>query len=435
MSCSKVTKSLLRSSRLIRSVSRSVSSSNSVLSSESSPAASVSHSSDEAPALVTSLDISAGLNDEQKEMQSLALNFAMNEMFPHMSHWDQHHIFPVDVLKKAADLGFGALYTTPEHGGTGLSRLDASIIFEALSHGCVSTTAYITIHNMVCWMIDRFGTEEQRSHWVPLMASMEKLGSYCLTEPGSGSDAASLSTTARREGDMFIVNGSKAFISGAGDTDVYLVMVRTGGQGAKGITCLLVEKGMKGLSFGKKEQKMGWNSQPTRAVIMEDCEVPVSNIIGQEGLGFNIAMAGLNGGRINIASTSLGAAQHSLDIAAEHLKVRKQFGRPLSETQHNQFGLARMATQVVAARSMVRNAARALDSQHPDTVQLCSMAKLFATDNCFEVVNQALQMHGGYGYLKDYPIEQFLRDIRVNQILEGTNQVMQMLIARSVLSR
>jgi len=385
--------------------------------------------------VVTSLDISAGLTDEQKEMQSMALNFAMNEMFPQMSHWDQNHIFPVDILRKAAELGFGALYTTPDYGGTGLSRLDASIIFEALSHGCVSTTAYITIHNMVCWMIDKYGTEEQRSHWVPLMASMEKLGSYCLTEPGAGSDAGSLATTARREGDLFIVNGSKAFISGGGDTDVYLVMVRTGGAGPKGITCLLIEKGMKGLSFGKKEQKMGWNSQPTRAVIMEDCEVPVANIIGAEGHGFNIAMAGLNGGRINIASTSLGAAQHSLQIAAEHLKVRKQFGKPLSETQHNQFSLARMATQVVASRAMVRNAARALDSQHPDTVQLCSMAKLFATDSCFEVVNQALQMHGGYGYLKDYPIEQFLRDIRVNQILEGTNQVMQMLIARSVLNK
>jgi len=385
--------------------------------------------------LVTSLDMSAGLTDEQKEMQSLAHDFAMKELFPNMSTWDQKEIFPVDVLRNAANLGFGALYTTPDYGGTGLSRLDASIIFEALSQGCVSTTAYLTIHNMVCWMIDKFGTEEQRQHWVPLMASMERLGSYCLTEPGAGSDAASLATHARREGGKWIVNGSKAFISGGGDTDVYLVMTRTAGAGPKGISCLLLEKGMKGLSFGKKEKKMGWNSQPTRAVIMEDCEVPLENVIGTEGQGFNIAMAGLNGGRINIASTSLGAAQHSLDIAAEHLKVRKQFGRPLSETQHNQFKLAQMATQLVASRSMVRNAARALDSGHKDTVQLCSMAKLFATDNCFEVVNNALQMHGGYGYLKDYPVEQFLRDIRVNQILEGTNQVMQMLIARSVLNK
>ena len=252
---------------------------------------------------------------------------------------------------------------------------------------------------------------------------MDKLGSYCLTEPGAGSDAASLATVARREGNKFILNGSKAFISGGGDTDVYLVMCRTGGKGPKGISCLLVEKGSKGLSFGKKEKKMGWNCQPTRAVIFEDCEVPVENVIGVEGQGFNIAMAGLNGGRINIASTSLGAAQHSLNLAADHLKVRNQFGRPLSDTQHNQFKLAMMATKLVASRSMVRNAALALDNGHPDTVQLCSMAKLFATDNCFEIVNDALQMHGGYGYLKDYPVEQFLRDIRVNQILEGTNQV------------
>ena len=254
-------------------------------------------------------------------------------------------------------------------------------------------------------------------------STMDKLGSYCLTEPGAGSDAASLATTARREGNTFILNGSKAFISGGGDTDVYLVMCRTGGKGPKGISCLLVEKGSKGLSFGKKEKKMGWNCQPTRAVIFEDCEVPVENVIGVEGQGFNIAMAGLNGGRINIASTSLGAAQHSLNLAADHLKVRNQFGRPLSDTQHNQFKLAMMATKLVASRSMVRNAALALDNGHPDTVQLCSMAKLFATDNCFKIVNDALQMHGGYGYLKDYPVEQFLRDIRVNQILEGTNQV------------
>ncbi|XP_023324562.1 isobutyryl-CoA dehydrogenase, mitochondrial [Eurytemora carolleeae] len=385
--------------------------------------------------VVTSLDISSGLTDEQKECQSLALNFAHNEMFPQMAKWDQESIFPVEVLRKAAELGFGAVYTSEEYGGTGLSRLDASIIFEALSQGCVSTSAYLTIHNMVTWMIDRYGTESQRSKWVPIMATMEKLGSYCLTEPGAGSDAASLSTTARKEGNKYILNGSKAFISGAGATDVYLVMCRTGGAGPKGISCLLVEKGMKGLNFGKKELKMGWNSQPTRAVIFEDCEVPVENLIGVEGQGFNIAMSGLNGGRINIASTSLGAAAQSLNIAKEHLQVRKQFGKPLADTQHNQFQLAQMGTRLVASRAMVRNAARALDSQHPDTVALCSMAKLFATDSCFDIVNTALQMHGGYGYLKDYPIEQFLRDIRVNQILEGTNQVMQILISRSILTK
>jgi len=384
---------------------------------------------------VTALDISAGLTEDQREFQALALNFAHNEMFPNMAKWDQEAIFPVETLRKAAELGFGAVYTTEEYGGTGLSRLDASIIFEALSQGCVSTAAYLTIHNMVTWMFDKYGTEDQRSKWVPQMAGMEKLGSYCLTEPGSGSDAASLSTIARREGNKFILNGSKAFISGAGSTDVYLVMCRTGGNGPKGVSCLLIEKGMKGLNFGKKENKMGWNSQPTRAVIFEDCEVPVENLIGAEGQGFNIAMSGLNGGRINIASTSLGAADHSLHIAKEHLQVRKQFGKPLSDFQHNQFQLAQMATKLVASRSMVRNAARALDSGHPDTVALCSMAKLFATDNCFDIVNTALQMHGGYGYLKDYPIEQFLRDIRVNQILEGTNQVMQILISRSVLAQ
>merc|ERR1719309_377675 len=377
--------------------------------------------------------MASGLTEEQREMQGLAHSFAMNELFPNMAKWDQEEIFPVDVLRSAAHLGFGAVYTSAEYGGTGLSRFEASLVFEALSHGCVSTTAYLTIHNMVCWMIDKFGSEEQRSHWVPLMSTMEKLGSYCLTEPGAGSDAAGLATTARREGDKFILNGSKAFISGAGDTDVYLVMCRTGGQGPKGITCLLVEKGMKGLSFGKKENKMGWNCQPTRAVIFEDCEVPVENLIGKEGQGFNIAMAGLNGGRINIASTSLGAAGHSLDLARDHLKVRKQFGKPLSETQHNQFQLAKMSTKLVASRAMVRNAARALDSQHPDAVQLCAMAKLFATENCFEIVNTALQLHGGYGYLKDYPIEQYLRDIRVHMILEGTNEVMRLLVARDLL--
>jgi len=386
------------------------------------------------PPVVTSLDISSGLNEEQKQIQSMALDFATKEMFPHMTRWDTESIFPTDLFLKVGELGFGALYTSEKFGGTGLSRLDSSIVFEALSHGCVSTTAYITIHNMVCWMIDKFGNDVLREKWVPQLAPMEKLGSYCLTEPGSGSDAASLRTIARREGDVFVLNGSKAFISGAGSTDVYLVMVRTGGQGPKGISCLLVEKGMKGLHFGKNEGKMGWKCQPTRAVIFEDCEVPVENMIGVEGQGFNIAMAGLNGGRINIASTSLGAAGHSLDLARDHLKVRKQFGKPLAETQHNQFQLAKMSTKLVASRAMVRNAARALDSQHPDSVQLCSMAKLFATDNCFEVVNTALQMHGGYGYLQDYPLEQFLRDIRVNQILEGTNEVMQLIISRSVLA-
>lgn len=379
------------------------------------------------------MDPSAGLNEDQTQIQKMATDFAMNEMRPFMAKWDQEQIFPVETLRKAAALGFGALYTKAEFGGTGLSRLDSSIVFEALSQGCVSTAAYITIHNMVTWMISEYGTEAQRIKFIPQLATMDLLGSYCLTEPGSGSDAASLSTTARREGGKFILNGSKAFISGGGDTDVYLVMCRTQGDGPKGISCLLVEKGSPGLSFGAKEKKMGWNSQPTRAVIFEDCEVPVENVIGKEGQGFNIAMSGLNGGRINIASTSLGAAQAGLEAARDHITVRKQFGQPLADFQHNQFQLAQMATKLTASRLMVRNAARALDSGHRDTVQLCSMAKLFATDNSFDIVNTALQMHGGYGYLKDYPVEQYLRDIRVNQILEGTNQVMQLIIARTLL--
>jgi len=386
--------------------------------------------------VVTSVDPSAGLNEEQQQIQQMAKDFASREMYPNMSKWDQQAIFPVETLRKAAELGFGAVYTRPDYGGTGLSRLDAAIVFEALAEGCVSTTAYITIHNMVCWMIDKYGSREQRSKYVPLMASMEKLGSYCLTEPGSGSDAASLSTTAKRSGNKFILNGTKAFISGGGDTDIYLVMCRTGGHGSgpRGITCLLVEReNTPGLSFGGKENKMGWNSQPTRQVIFEDAEVPVENIIGVEGQGFNIAMSGLNGGRINISATSLGAAQASLSLAIDHAKVRTQFGKPLADFQHNQFQLAQMATKLVASRSMVRNAARALDSGHQDTISLCAMAKLFATENCFEIVNNALQIFGGYGYLKDYPIEQYLRDIRVNQILEGTNQVMQILISRGLL--
>jgi len=282
-------------------------------------------------------------------------------------------------------------------------------------------------------MVDAFGSEQQRAAWVPRLASMERLASYCLTEPGSGSDAASLATSARRDGDHYVLNGSKAFISGGGETDLYVIMCRTGEPGPRGISCLMVERGTPGLGFGKKERKMGWNAQPTRAVILEDCRVPVANRLGSEGQGFSIAMQGLNGGRINIASCSLGAAQASLQLARDHVLVRKQFGQPLAEFQHTQFALADAATALVASRMLVRNAAIALQTGHPDTVALCSMAKLFATDNCFDVVNAALQMFGGYGYLSDYGVEQFLRDIRVHQILEGTNQVMRMLVARHVL--
>ncbi|XP_053729151.1 isobutyryl-CoA dehydrogenase, mitochondrial [Synchiropus splendidus] len=380
------------------------------------------------------IDPSHGLTDEQKEFQKVAFDFAANEMAPHMAEWDQKEIFPVEMMRKAAELGFGGIYVQPEVGGSGLSRLDTTLIFEALSTGCVSTTAYISIHNMCAWMIDTFGNTEQRERFCPDLCSMEKFASYCLTEPGSGSDAASLLTTAQRKGDHYVLNGSKAFISGGGDTDVYVVMCRTGGKGAKGISCLVVEKDTPGLSFGKKEKKVGWNSQPTRAVIFEDCAIPVTNRLGEEGQGFNIAMKGLNGGRINIASCSLGAAHASVQLARDHLLVRKQFGETLSNNQFLQFKLAEMATKLVASRLLVREAATALQENRPDAVALCSMAKLFATDECFNICNQALQMHGGYGYLKDYAVQQFVRDIRVHQILEGTNEVMRMIVSRSLLT-
>ncbi|XP_047248318.1 isobutyryl-CoA dehydrogenase, mitochondrial [Girardinichthys multiradiatus] len=380
------------------------------------------------------IDPSYGLTDEQKEFQKVAFDFAANEMTPHMAEWDQKEIFPVETMRKAAQLGFGGIYVRPEVGGSGLSRLDTSIIFEALSTGCVSTTAYISIHNMCAWMIDTFGNDEQRKRFCPDLCSMEKFASYCLTEPGSGSDAASLLTSAQRKGDHYILNGSKAFISGGGDTHVYVVMCRTGSKGPKGISCLVVEKGTPGLSFGKKEKKVGWNSQPTRAVIFEDCAVPVTCRLGNEGQGFNIAMKGLNGGRINIASCSLGAAHASVLLARDHLLVRKQFGETLANNQFLQFKLAEMATKLVASRLLVREAATALQENRADAVSLCSMAKLFVTDECFNICNQALQMHGGYGYLKDYAVQQFVRDIRVHQILEGTNEVMRMIISRNLLT-
>ncbi|AWO98836.1 putative isobutyryl-CoA dehydrogenase mitochondrial [Scophthalmus maximus] len=384
--------------------------------------------------IASCVDPAHGLTDEQKEFQKVAFDFAANEMAPHMAEWDQKEIFPVETMRKAAQLGFGGIYVQPDVGGSGLSRLDTSVIFEALSTGCVSTTAYISIHNMCAWMIDTFGNNEQREKFCPDLCSMEKFASYCLTEPGSGSDAASLLTSAQQKGDHYILNGSKAFISGGGDTDVYVVMCRTGGKGPKGISCLVVEKGTPGLSFGKKEKKVGWNSQPTRAVIFEDCAVPVTNLLGEEGQGFSIAMKGLNGGRINIASCSLGAAHACVQLARDHLLVRKQFGETLSNNQFLQFKLAEMATKLVASRLLVREAATALQENRTDAVSLCAMAKLFATDECFDICNQALQMHGGYGYLKDYAVQQFVRDIRVHQILEGTNEVMRMIISRNLLT-
>ncbi|CAI8027468.1 Isobutyryl-CoA dehydrogenase, mitochondrial [Geodia barretti] len=345
-------------------------------------------------------------------------------------------IFPVEVCRKAAELGFGGLYVREDVGGSGLSRLDSSVIFEALATGCVSTTAYISIHNMCAWMIDEFGSQELRSKYLPHICSMQLLASYCLTEPDYGSDAANLQTSAKRDGDHYVINGSKAFISGAGDTDVYIIMTRTGAKddGAKGVTCFLVDKDTPGLNFGAKEKKVGWNSQPTRMVILEDCRIPATNMVGEEGQGFTIAMKGLNGGRINIASCSLGAAWAAIDKTTDYLKERKQFGQKLSQFQHLRFTLADMAAGLLSSRLMVRHAARSLDSAHSHAPQLCAMAKLVATETCYDITNKALQLHGGYGYLKDYPVQQYMRDARVHTILEGTSEIMKRIIASSLLN-
>lgn len=376
---------------------------------------------------------SIGLSDQAREFQDMATRFAQDELAPHMQEWDKTGHFPVDKLKKCAGLGFGGAYVKEEHGGSGLSRLEASVVFEALSKGCVSTTAYLTIQNMTAWMVSEFASDNIKSRFLPGMMSMDLFASYCLTEPGSGSDAASLRTTAKRDGDHYVLNGSKAFISGAGVSDVYIVMVRTGGAGPKGVSTLIVEKGTPGLSFGKIEDKLGWNSQPTRSVILEDCRVPVSNLIGEEGQGFSFAMKGLNGGRVNIASCSLGAAQGALELATNYVQERQQFGKAIGDFQNTQFKLAEMAADLSASRMMVRQAASAIDSQDPSAGALCAMAKFFATEKCFDVCNTALQLHGGYGYLKDYKIQQYLRDTRVHCILEGTNEVMRMIASRDIL--
>jgi hypothetical protein len=373
------------------------------------------------------------LSEDQRAIQDLARGFAAEHMAPFAGEWDEHHIFPVETLRKAAELGFAGIYCAEASGGTGLGRLDASILFEELSAACPSTAAYISIHNMAAWMIDTFGNADQKSRWLPDLFSMAKFASYCLTEPGSGSDAASLRTRAERDGDHYVLNGSKAFISGGGASDIYVVMVRTGGPGPKGISCLVVEKGTQGLSFGKQEKKMGWNSQPTAQVIFEDCRVPVANRLGAEGDGFKIAMKGLDGGRLNIASCSLGGARACLEAARAHMEVRQQFGKKLSEFQALQFQFADMATELEAARLMVHRGATALDAGHPDATLYCAMAKRFATDAGFTVANDALQLHGGYGYIREYPVERILRDLRVHQILEGTNEIMRVIIARRLL--
>lgn len=374
------------------------------------------------------------LSEEQRAFRDAARAFAREQMAPHAAEWDEGKVFPEAALRGAAALGFAGIYVAEEMGGSGLKRLDAAVIFEELAAGCPSTAAYISIHNMAAWMIDRFGTEEQRRKFLPKLCSMEHFASYCLTEPGSGSDAASLKTRAVRDGDYYVLNGSKAFISGGGRSDVYVCMVRTGGEGPKGISCLVVEKGTPGLSFGKQERKLGWNSQPTAAVIFEDCRVPVANRIGAEGEGFKIAMMGLDGGRLNIGACSIGGARACLEIAREYLGTRQQFGKPLAEFQALQFRLADMATELEAARLMIRRAASALDADHPDATTHCAMAKRFATDAGFKVVNEALQLHGGYGYLRDFPVERYMRDLRVHQILEGTNEIMRVIIARRLLS-
>lgn len=374
------------------------------------------------------------LTEEQQALINTAEQFANTVMAPYAAEWDEKHIFPVDVLKQAAELGLAAMYVNPEHGGSGLSRLDAALVFAALSKACVSTTAYLSIHNMVAWMIDAYGDEDQKTHYLPRLASMDLLASYCLTEPNAGSDAASLQTTAIRDDDHYVINGAKAFISGASATDLYAIMVRTGEAGPKGISCLLVEKDTPGLSFGKLERKMGWHSQPTAMVFLENCRVPVKNRIGAEGQGFNIALAGLNGGRINIAACSLGGAQACLEIAQQYVTERKQFGKTLADFQTVQFKLADMATRLDAAKLMVYRAADSLDHKSAETIKHCAMAKKFATDECFTIANQALQLHGGYGYLMDYPLERYVRDLRVHQILEGTNEIMQLIISRQLMS-
>lgn len=373
------------------------------------------------------------LTEEQEAIQEMALRFAADELAPYAAEWDEKKHFPVDVIRKSAELGLAGIYTRDDVGGSGLGRLDAALIFEALSTGCTSTAAYISIHNMCAWMIDRFGSDALRQKFCPELTSMNMIASYCLTEPGSGSDAAALKTKAVRDGDDYILNGSKAFISGAGVSDVYVTMVRTGEDGPRGISTIVVEKDTPGLSFGANEKKMGWNSQPTAIVNFEDCRVPASNLVGSEGEGFKFAMMGLDGGRLNIAACSLGTASAALKSALDYTNERRAFGKRLNEQQALQFKLSDMATNLEASRIMLYQAAWKLDNKTPDATRFCAMAKQFVTDTGFEIVNSALQTHGGYGYLKDYPLERMLRDVRVHQILEGANEIMRVIIARDLL--
>lgn len=375
------------------------------------------------------------LNDEQRAVRAMALDFASAEIGPNALGWDEEKYFPVETLRAAAQLGMAAIYVRDDCGGSGLSRLDAALIFESLATACPTTAAFLSIHNMAAWMIDTYGSVEQRKQWLSKLASMDLIASYCLTEPGAGSDAAALATTAKRDGDHYIVNGQKQFISGAGASDLYVTMVRTGGDGPKGISTLLVPSDVPGLSFGTNERKMGWNAQPTGAVVFDDARVPVANRLGDEGMGFRIAMAGLEGGRINIAACSLGGAQAALDKSTAYLAERSAFGQQLKQFQALQFRVADMATSLEVARTFLWRAATALDRGDADAGKLSAMAKRFVTDAAFEVANQALQLHGGYGYLAEFGIEKIVRDLRVHQILEGTNEIMRVIIAREILGR
>jgi alkylation response protein AidB-like acyl-CoA dehydrogenase len=374
------------------------------------------------------------LTEEQAAIQEMALNFAKERLAPDAIRWDETGHFPVDVIRETAALGMATIYVPEAKGGSGLSRMDGALIMEALSYGCPSIAAYISIHNMVAWMVSKYASDAQNAAWMPKLASMEWLSSYCLTEPGSGSDAAAMATRAERHGDHYVLNGSKQFISGAGATDFYFIFARTGGEGAKGISAFVVMKDTPGLSFGTNEKKMGWNSQPTRQVIMEDVKIPVGNLVGEEGQGFKFAMSGLDGGRINIGACSLGAAWAALEQSRSYVFERKAFGQELAQFQALQFKIADMATELEAARLMIYRAADALDKSDPQSTMYSAMGKRYATDLGFKICNEALQLHGGYGYLQAYGLEKRVRDLRVHQILEGTNEIMRVVIARKVLS-
>ena len=372
------------------------------------------------------------LTDEQREIQELARRFTADRITPHAAEWDEKHIFPRETIRAAAELGFAAIYVSEESGGINLGRLEAALIMEAMAYGCPSTSAFISIHNMASWIIDRFGAQGVKDKYLPDLVVMDRLASYCLTEPSSGSDAAALKTRAVRDGDHYVVNGSKQFISGGGENEVYVTMVRTGEDGPKGISCLVIEKDMPGVSFGAQEKKLGWHSQPTAQLILEDVRVPVENLVGAEGEGFRIAMMGLDGGRLNIGACSLGGAQRCLDETVQYTRDRQQFGKAIADFQNTQFMLADMATDLEAARALLYVAAAKVTANAPDKTRFAAMAKRLATDSGSKIVNDALQLHGGYGYLQDYPIERFWRDLRVHSILEGTNQVMRMIVGRDL---